>query len=65
MGGGKWSKSEGCSCSFARFTSYVEMCLIVMEHETTDAVMLILYLTSHGHGDIAYAGMESSICKMD
>ena len=27
MGGGKWSKSKGCSCSFARFTSYVEMCL--------------------------------------
>jgi hypothetical protein len=39
--------------------------VIVMEHEATDAAMLILYLTSHGHGDIAYAGMESSICKMD
>lgn len=39
------------------------MCLIVMEHEATDAALLILYLTFHE--DIENAGMESSICKMD
>lgn len=40
-----------------------DVSVIVMEHEATDAAILILYLTSCE--DIANAGMESSIFKMD